>query len=80
MVEKSRVMSLFRSGADVWYTELSVPERGVEYRYLIVQSLWAGESVGLRVISRETFIEPRRLALSQCNSLTEGELVLQPSQ
>ena len=50
-------------------------ERGVEYRYLVVQSLRVGEEAGLRVVRRETFIQPRRLALSRTGSPTEGEAV-----
>ena len=62
--------------ADMWYTELSPAERGVEYRYLIVQYLRTGEDVGLRVTRRETFIQPRRLSISRCSSPTDGELPL----
>ena len=64
------------SDADMWYTELSLAERGVEYRYLIVQQLRTGEDAGLRVTRRETFIQPRRLSVSRCSSPTDGELCL----
>ena len=62
--------------ADVWYTELQVPEQGVEYRYLVVQSLKTGDLVGLRVVRRETFIHPRRLSLSSNGSPTEGAITV----
>ena len=61
------------SGSEMWYAEISLAGRGVEYRYLVVETLRTGENTGLRVKRRETFIEPRRLSLSQC-SPTEGEL------
>lgn len=69
----SRSLSLASVG-DMWYTEISLGERGVEYRYMVVQTLHTGEKAGLRVTRRETFIKPRRLSLSQCtDSSTEGE-------